>query len=214
MLLPDHVEAEVARFDDPGVDGADGHLMRVVARRPAPSSRRARRVRDQRPQRRVAGEVQSVEIVGLALVPRRAAGARSTMLGASAPGAAAASSRWPSGPAKSARDSAARAGRARAARGAPVRRVEGEEAAAGRQRALRSARCQSACRARQARRRSRQHSSQRRARVRSRAAPRSGGKRHQQHGRDDGQDGDAPAARQAAAARADGPDPSRSCTST
>ncbi len=48
-LLPDHVEAEVARFDDPGVDGTDGDLVHVVARGRHHPLGELRWVRDQRP---------------------------------------------------------------------------------------------------------------------------------------------------------------------
>ena len=70
--LADDVEAEVAGLDDAGVDRADRDLMGVVADDGHGPGRQVVGVVEQRPQRLVAGEAQTVEVVGLALVPARA----------------------------------------------------------------------------------------------------------------------------------------------
>ena len=68
--LADRVEAEVPRLDDAGVDRADGDLVDVVAG--DGGGPRAERARDGTPGAAavVPGEVDAVEVVRLALVPR------------------------------------------------------------------------------------------------------------------------------------------------
>ncbi len=67
--LADRVEAEMARLDDARVDGADGDLVDVVSRHGRGPRVETARVVHEGPQGLVAGEVDAVEVVRLALVP-------------------------------------------------------------------------------------------------------------------------------------------------
>ena len=72
--LADHVEAEVARLDDAGVDRPHGHLVHPPPLDRHGPARRLLAVLDQRPQRLVPRECHSAQVVGLALVPLGAGG--------------------------------------------------------------------------------------------------------------------------------------------
>ncbi len=79
-LLADEVEAEVPGLDDSRVDRADGDLVRIRTLDRHRPAREVEIVMHERPQRLVAVEPDSVQVMSLALVPA-AAGTRSTIDG-------------------------------------------------------------------------------------------------------------------------------------
>ena len=66
--IADEMEAKVARLDDAGVDRSDSELVGVVAADGHPAFERWVVV-DERPQRLVSGEADSLQVVRFALVP-------------------------------------------------------------------------------------------------------------------------------------------------
>ena len=69
--LADDVEAEVPGLDHAGVDRADGDLVHAVAAHGSHPLRGVVGVRCEGAHRLVAGELEAVEVVGLALIPAR-----------------------------------------------------------------------------------------------------------------------------------------------
>ena len=69
--LADHVEAEVTGFDHARVDRPHGDLVHAVAGDRCHPRGRVLRVRYEGAHRLVAGELEPVQIVGLALIPAR-----------------------------------------------------------------------------------------------------------------------------------------------